>query len=118
MQLEGETTAQIIRWLEDDHKPSQEDLALSIPAIKYFWLLRRQLVVLSGVVYYQRVEQQTCCYGTQGGGVLVAPEPLQKIILEYCHDKPRAGHMGMNKTTEHVNAMLYGIRCWIVVRCI
>ena len=28
MQLEDETTAQIIRWLEDDHKPSQAELAL------------------------------------------------------------------------------------------
>ena len=77
MQLEDETTAQIIRWLEDDHKPSQTELALASPAIKYFWLLRRQLVVLSGVVYYQRVEQQTGCHVNQGGGVLVAQEPLQ-----------------------------------------
>ena len=35
-------------------------------------------------------------------GVLVAPEPLPKIMLEHCHDKPGAGHMGMNKTTECV----------------
>ena len=115
MQLEDDTTAQIIRWLEDDHKPSQAELALASPAIKYFWLLRRQLIVLSGVVYYQRVEQQTGCAGNRGGGVLVAPEPLQRIILEHCHDKPGAGHMGMNKTTQRENAMLYGIRCWIVV---
>ena len=78
------------------------DLALASPAIKYFWLLRRQLIVLSGVVYYQRVEQQTGCAGNRGGGVLVAPEPSQRIILEHCHDKPGAGHMGMNKTTQRV----------------
>ena len=108
MQLEDDTTAQIIRWLEDDHKPSQAELA-----IKYFWLLRRQLIVLSGVVYYQRVEQQTGCAGNRGGGVLVAPEPLQRIILEHCHDKPGAGHMGMNKTTQRVKR--YAIRYWIVV---
>ena len=102
MQLEDDTTAQIIRWLEDDHKQSQAELALASPAIKYFWLLRRQLIVLSGVVYYQRVEQQTGCAGNRGGRVLVAPEPLQRIILEHCHDKPGAGHMGMNKTTQRV----------------
>ena len=56
MQLEDETTAQIIRWLEDDHKPSQADVSLASPAIKYDWLLRCQLVMLSGVVYYKRVE--------------------------------------------------------------
>ena len=32
----------------------------------------------------------------------MAPEPLQKIILEHCHDKPGSGHMGINKTTERV----------------
>ena len=58
--------------------------------------------MLSGVVYNQRVEQQTCCYGNRGGGVLVAPEPWQKIKLEHCHGKPGAGHMGMNKATERV----------------
>ena len=76
MQLEDETTAQIIRWLEDGHKPSKAELALDSPAIKYFRLLRRQLVVLLGVVYYQRVEQQPGCYDYGGEGVLVAPEPL------------------------------------------
>ena len=78
MQLEDDTTAQSIKWLEDDHKPSQAELALASPAIKYFWLLRRQLIVLSGVVYYQRVEQQTGCSGNRGGGVLVAPEPCRE----------------------------------------
>ena len=33
---------------------------------------------------------------------MVAPEPLQRIILEHCNDKPGAGHLGMNKTTERV----------------
>ena len=46
MQLEDETTAQIIRWLEDD-KSSHAELAIASPAIKYLWLLLRQLVVLS-----------------------------------------------------------------------
>ena len=46
MQLEDETTAQMIRWLEDD-KSSLAELAIASPAIKYLWLLLRQLVVLS-----------------------------------------------------------------------
>ena len=120
MQLEDDTTAQIIKWLEDDHKPSQAKLAIACPAINYFWLLRRQLIVLSGVVYYQRLEQQTGCSGNRGGGVLVAPEPLQRIILEHCHDKPGTGHMGMNKTTEQVkrHAIWYKMldSCLVYVR--
>ena len=38
MQLHDETTAQIIRWLEDVHNLSQADLALASPIIKYFAL--------------------------------------------------------------------------------
>ena len=60
------------------------------------------MVVFSGVVYYQRVDQQTGSYDNRGRGILVAPEPSQRIILEHCHDKPGAGHMGMNKTTVRV----------------
>ena len=30
MEQQNETTAQIIRWIEDDHKPSQAELALAI----------------------------------------------------------------------------------------
>ena len=48
-----------------------------------------------------------------GGWVLVATEHLQRIIVEHCHDKHGAGHMGMNKTTGRVNA----IQCWIVAWC-
>ena len=47
------------------------------------------------MVYYQRVD-----HGNRGGAVLVAPDPLQRITLEHCHDKSGAGHMEMNKTTE------------------
>ena len=45
MQLKDETTAQIIRWLEDDHKPSQADLALASPSLKYFWSLVRKKIL-------------------------------------------------------------------------
>ena len=32
----------------------------------------------------------------------MAPEPLQRIILEHFHDKPGAGHIWMNKSTERI----------------
>ena len=47
-------------------------------------------------------------------------EPLQRIILEHCHDKPGAGHMGINKTTERLKryAIWYKIldSCLVYVR--
>ena len=76
MQLGDETTAQIIRWLDDGHKPSQAEWAQARPAIKYCWLIQRQLVVLSGVDYYQRAEQQALLWQSRwmdpGGSITVA----------------------------------------------
>ena len=58
--------------------------------------------MVSGVLNFQRVDQQK--RGPDDGvrGLLVAHESLQRILLEHCHDNPGAGHMGMNKTTERV----------------
>ena len=58
---------------------------------------------------------------------MVAPEQLQKIILEHCHDKPGSGHMRMNKTIERVkryaiwykmldSCLLYVISCSVCNR--
>ena len=58
MQLDDEITSQLIKWLENDQIPTQAELALCSPGIKYFWLLRHQLLMVSGVLYFQRVEQQ------------------------------------------------------------
>ena len=48
----------------------------------------------SGVLYFQRVEQHK--RGLYDGviGLLIATEYLQRVVLEHCHDKPGAGHMG------------------------
>ena len=53
-------------------------------------MLRRQLVVVSGVIHYQRVEQQTDGLSNRSGEVFHS-EPLQRITLEVSHDKPGDG---------------------------
>ena len=98
MQMKDETVGQLLRWIEADYTPSQADLALASPAVKYFWLLRRQLVLISGVVYYRQID----VLATQPEKVLVTPATLHRMLLEHCHDLPGAGHMGMNKTLERL----------------
>ena len=102
MQLDDEITSQLIKWLESDQIPTQAELALCSPGIKYFWLLWHQLLMVSSVLYFQRVEQQNRGPDEGVRGLLVAPESLQRVLLEHCHDNPGAGHMGMNKTAERV----------------
>ena len=107
MQLDDEITSQLIMWLKSDQIPTQAELALCSPGIKYFWLLRHQLLMVSGVLYFQRVEQQNRGPDEGVRGLLVAPESLQRVLLEHCHDNPGAGHMGMNKTAERVRRFFF-----------
>ena len=50
-QLDYEITSPLIKWLESDQISTQAELALCSPWIRYFWLLRHQLLVVSGVLY-------------------------------------------------------------------
>ena len=102
MQMDDEATAVLIGWLEEEATPTQAELALVSPATKYFWLLRQQLALVSGVLYFQRTSHQKSCARRDDGWVLVAPESLQNTLFEHCHDHPSAGHMGMNKTLERM----------------
>ena len=117
MQMKDETVGQLLRWIEADYTPSQADLALASPAVKYFWLLRRQLVLISGVVYYRQID----ALATQPEKVLVTPATLHRMLLEHCHDLPGAGHMGMNKTLERLKryAIWYKMQdsCLVYVKC-
>ena len=50
--------------------------------------------MVSGVLYFQHVEKQKRGPNNEVMGLLVAPESLQRVLLEHCHDNPVAGHMG------------------------
>ena len=110
-QLDDEITSQMIKWLESDQILTQAELALCSPVIKYFWLHRHQLLMVCGVLYFERVEKQKRGPDDEVMGLLVAPESLQRVFLEHWNDKHGAGHMGMNKTAERVrrNAVWYKI---------
>ena len=87
--------ADIRQWLAQGITPNEAELAILSPAAKHWWLLRDQLSITRGVLYFTS-------RGEQCQKVIVAPKNLQNFILENCHDSPTAGHMGIIKTLMNV----------------
>ena len=70
------------------------ELYLSSPAVKCFWLTRSQLKLVDGVLLYQWVGENT--------NLLMVPQSMRSEILEGCHDCPTSGHLGQCKTLSRV----------------
>ena len=82
----------IITWLEEASEPKESELSLSSPAVKYYWLNRKQLIMKDGLLFYQ---------WEQVGGrklLFVVPSSLREEVLQSCHDVKASGHLGQKKT--------------------
>ena len=71
-------------WLRSEIEPSQKELALSSPSVKYFWSFRSQLYLRDNILYYLWEDTVNPRY------LFVAPEKMQYEILKYCHDNQSA----------------------------
>ena len=83
---------QLMLWRKKDYEPSREELKSSSPAVRYFWQCRSQLLFRRGILYY-KWDDPVC-----PKLLLVTPNSMQQEILENCHNKKLAGHLGQNKT--------------------
>ena len=82
----------IITWLEAKTEPTQAELSLSSPAVKYYWLHKKQLCMKGELLFYQWEEV--------GGQKLLfmVPVSLREEVLRSCHDVKSSGHLGQKKT--------------------
>ena len=87
VQLEGAIVGKVLRWLELGGE-SQRELLLADPAVKYFWRFKENLAIIGRVLKYKwmsRIDRW----------LLVVLEILKGTVLEFCHSKGMAGHMGI-----------------------
>ena len=105
VQLEDEIVGKVLRWLELGGEPQREELLLSDPAVKYFWRFKENLAIRGGVLKYKWMS------GIDRW-LLVVPEILKGTVLECCHSKGMAGHMGIEKTKSRIleRAIWYNLR--------
>ena len=105
VQLEDEIVGKVLRWLELGGEPQREELLLADPAVKYFWRFKENLAIRGGILKYKWMS------GIDRW-LLVVPEILKGTVLECCHSKGMAGHMGIEKTKSRIleRAIWYNLR--------
>ena len=91
----------ILAWLEQSHEPSQRELQLSSPETRALWLLRDQICIRDGVMYYD----WSYCEGRSR--CLIVPDSLRQKVLYYCYDTKDSGHLGHSKTLDRLKEKFY-----------
>ena len=88
VQLEDDIVWKVLRWLELGGEPQREELLLADPDVKYFWRFKENLAIRGGVLKYKwmsRIDRW----------LLAVPEIIKGTVLEFCHSKCMACHMGV-----------------------
>ena len=88
--------AVLLKWINSSHNPSQQELSLSSPSVKYFWSCKSQLFVKDDTLFYLWEDPVAPRY------LFVAPQSMHEEILSHCHDDPISGHLGQTKTLERL----------------
>ena len=86
----------LIVWLQTDLTPSQRELSLCSPMVKYFYLNRSHLSYQNNLLWYSWKD----VIGEKQ--LLVVPECLKQEILTLNHDIPSTGHMGIAMMLLHI----------------
>ena len=105
MQLADPDLNFLMTSLEDDAELSVHELKIQSTTVKHFWILRHQLQIHEGVLYYLWKD------GNQQKKLFMVPRGQRKEILEAHHDPPIMGHLGFDKTLGRIrqNFFWYGI---------
>ena len=96
---------QLVTWLDSNRQPSQKELSLSSPSVRYFWAFAPQLEIKQGILYYRWENGISCKY------LFVAPKQMRQDIIRNCHDNRASGHLGQAKTYEKLKkcSIWYGM---------
>ena len=113
-QLKDPDISKLLTWTESQYQPSQAELQLSGPAVKYFWSSESLLEVSDGVLRYRWADEITPRL------LLVAPASLREELLGLSHDVKMAGHPGFDRTFFKLRqfAIWFGMRndCEVYVK--
>ena len=100
-QLRDSDLRPVINWLELEMDPSQANLYLRSPAVRHYWLLKDQLFLSDGVLFYRWEDPISPTIK------LMVPFDMREEILKLNHDIRDSGHMGQANTFERVKRSFY-----------
>ncbi len=92
LQLDDHDLAEVHRFYDQRDSEDSPDLALSSPAVKHWWLCRKMLHRVNGVMYYRWADEQ------DSQPLFMVPTSLKGEMLEHAHDTVSGGHLGQKKT--------------------
>ena len=97
-QLKDPDLAPMIKWKEDGNRPFGPTVAATSPATRHYWLYWDNISLIEGVLF-RKFEKRD---GSDTFLQLIAPRAIQGDILYHMHKGVLGGHLGKQRTTEHV----------------
>ncbi|GFR82442.1 Pol polyprotein [Elysia marginata] len=90
-------------WLIHKTSPSEGELFLSPPEIKYFWINRDNFRLRDKMIIHHDT--------VSGRNQIVVPTSLKEEVMQLCHNLPSAGHQGIKRTKAKIleNYFWHGI---------
>ena len=75
--------------ISSEKEPEQRELYLSSPAVKHFYICRKQLLYKDGLLYYKWKEE------AGDRLLLMVADKLKQEVMSLNHGIPLSGHMGV-----------------------
>lgn len=85
---------QLFKWKLDGHRPEWPDVSAGTVELKHYWS-KWDSIVMKNNILYQKWENDT---GSRIVWQVLFPAILRKTALEYLHNAPSSGHLGIKKT--------------------
>ena len=89
-----------IKWLKGPG-PTKLELTLTSPALRHYWICRKQFVFISGVLYYRWEDLLDSRF------LLCVPSSMKDDVFFYCHDHVWKGHPGIHLTNDEIRRRFY-----------
>lgn len=114
-QRNDSTISLIIKWKENNSKPSWAEVSKYSPVEKYYWNRLDSFEIKDGVLC-RKWENNT---GNNITWQIVIPQKLRPSILQQLHNSVTGGHLGIKKTLSKVRQRYfwYGLRKFVEQWC-
>ena len=101
LQREDKEISTVRRWIEEKHKPTQNELSSAGPMTKALWSQRDMLLITNDLLYRN--------WSDHKGTTLQAIVPFKerRKVLDLSHDHKTAGHLGITKTLSKIRQRYY-----------
>ena len=105
LQVRDAVVSKVRQWKVDDTRPSRQDLLAEGDPVRALCEQWTKLEIVEGVLYRKKIvrnnHRETVLYQ------LVAPQELRMKIFEHLHSSRTGGHLGVNRTVDHVRRRFY-----------